>query len=568
MHSFELFVLTTNAEDVSRLDELLARHDIVARLSYGRYPYELNEALQSQRWDALLIDQASINETLAQVRAQHPEIPVIVLANEMDENQAQELILKGASDSIGRDRLAHIVPILTRELRQARRRQDEERMAVRQAAQTIPERINAGFFGLDEDPLTAYFNQAAVRLLERRSSQEKESAPPPPASDAGPAPLAQERGRLLQMMWLILENMPAGCIVVDAELRITYWNAGAEHIFGFRRQEVLGRQTYECITPVEVRTLVDDMRQRMVNGERQTHSINYNHTKDGRKILCEWYNTPLLDDNGIFVGFLSMIEDITQRQQAAEEIRKLNEQLEQRVEERTAELLASYREMEIFTYSVSHDLKAPLRSMDGFSHILLDEYAASLDEQGRSYLHKIRAAVGQMHELIEDLLSYSQMERKRPSNVHCNPEKIIQTLLEERAEEIRARQVRVTINLNCAQVAADGEELTVVLRHLIDNALKFTRDAGAACLEIGGQEGTDTCTLWVRDNGIGFDMQYHDRIFTIFQRLNRAEDYPGTGIGLAIVYKIVQRSGGRVWAKSAPGRGATFYIELPVCAKV
>jgi len=567
MHSFELFVLTTHAEDISRLEEILARHDLVARLGCGRCPYELHEALQSQRWDALLIDQTSINETLVQVRAQYPEIPVIVLANEMDENQAQELILKGANDYIGRDRLAHIVPILTRELRQARRRQDEERTAVRQAAQTIPERINAGFFGLDEDPLTAYFNQAAVRLLERRSSEEKESTAPP-ASDAGPAPLAQERGRLLQMMWLILENMPAGCIVVDAELRITYWNAGAEHIFGFSRQEVLGRQTYECITPVEVRTLVDDMRQRMVKGERQTHSINYNHTKDGRKILCEWYNTPLLDDNGIFVGFLSMIEDITQRQQAAEEIRKLNEQLEQRVEERTAELLAAYREMEIFTYSVSHDLKAPLRSMDGFSHILLDGYAASLDEQGRSYLHKIRAAVGQMHELIEDLLSYSQMERKRPSNVHCHPEKIIQAVLEERAEEIHARQVQVTLNLNCAQVAADGEELTVVLRHLIDNALKFTRDSGAACLEIGGQEGADACTLWVRDNGIGFDMQYHDRIFNIFQRLNRAEDYPGTGIGLAIVHKIVQRSGGRVWAKSAPGRGATFYIELPVCAKV
>ncbi len=246
-----------------------------------------------------------------------------------------------------------------------------------------------------------------------------------------------------------------------------------------------------------------------------------------------------------------------------QEIHRYAEELEQRVAERTAELEATNRELETFAYSVSHDLKAPLRGIDGYSRLLLEDHADHLNEEGRTFLHTIRYATDQMRRLIEDLLAYSRLERRSLTRGRVNPRALIEALIAEHAEMIERRGVQISVDLLCTEVVADTESFTQALRNVLNNALKFTREVGEPRIEIGGREDPDTCLLWVRDNGIGFDMTYHDRIFEIFQRLHREEDYPGTGVGLAIVRRAMARMGGRVWAESEPGAGATFYLEIP-----
>jgi signal transduction histidine kinase len=241
----------------------------------------------------------------------------------------------------------------------------------------------------------------------------------------------------------------------------------------------------------------------------------------------------------------------------------LNEQLESRVQERTAKLESANKELETFTYSVAHDLKAPLRGIDGYSRLLLEGHADRLDDEGRQFLHNVRDATRQMNQLLNDLLAYLRLERQDVHLGRVDPRSLIEALLAERAAEIQARGVAVSVAVPCPSVSADRDGLTMALRNLLENALKFTRDAAQPAIEVGGRDGGDSCLLWVRDNGAGFDMKYHERIFTIFQRLHRSEDYPGTGVGLAIVRKAMERMGGRAWAESEPGKGATFYLEIP-----
>jgi signal transduction histidine kinase len=276
---------------------------------------------------------------------------------------------------------------------------------------------------------------------------------------------------------------------------------------------------------------------------------------------------PLLDAQGEVYEIMGVTHDLTDRKRYETEILLFNAELEERVRERTAQVVAANKELETFAYSVSHDLKAPLRGIDGYSRLLMEDCAAALSEDCRQFVGNIRDGTEQMRRLIDDLLAYSRMERRALQDYPMAVVAVVQSVLAERAEEIRARGVEVRVDLPEATVRADPDGLLFVLRNLVDNALKFTREARPPIIEIGGRhegEGEQARQiLWVKDNGIGFDMKFHDRIFEIFQRLQRAEAYPGTGIGLAIVNKAMQRMKGRVWSESEPGRGATFYLELP-----
>ena len=271
---------------------------------------------------------------------------------------------------------------------------------------------------------------------------------------------------------------------------------------------------------------------------------------------------PIVNSRGELEHVVCQWVDISDLKQAKDELQQHREHLEELVAQRTEELHAKNQELETFAYSVSHDLKAPLRGIDGYSRLLLDDYLDRLDEDGRLFLHNIRHAARQMNQLIEDLLTYSRLERQTLKTGQVNLPHLLEELLAERANDITERRVRLTIELPFHMVMADASSLTQVLRNLLDNALKFTETVAETQIEIGGEENAETQRLWVRDNGVGFDMQYHSRIFEIFQRLHRAEDFPGTGIGLAIVRKALERMGGRVWAESQPGAGAIFYLEF------
>jgi len=287
-------------------------------------------------------------------------------------------------------------------------------------------------------------------------------------------------------------------------------------------------------------------------------------TKDGNwKWILSLGKIQERDAGGRPLRLLGTHTDITERKHAEQEIQHLNRELEERVSLRTRELVAANKELETFTYSVSHDLKAPLRGIDGYSRLLIEDHLDQLDEEGRLFLGNVRQGVEQMSQLIEDLLTYSRMERRDMLDSELDLTTQVESALEERRYELQSRNAVTRVELDSLVAHADPDGLRMVLRNLIDNALKFAPKDRPPVIDITGHVIDDTIALQIKDNGIGFDMQFHDRIFEIFQRLQRAEDYPGTGVGLAIVRKAMQRMGGRVWAEGTPGKGASFMLEIP-----
>ncbi len=285
--------------------------------------------------------------------------------------------------------------------------------------------------------------------------------------------------------------------------------------------------------------------------------------KDGSIRVWDFSSSPLghLPDGRRTV--ISMAADVTERKRLEEETRRLNADLELLVARRTKQLEVRNQELETFTYSVSHDLKAPLRGIDGYSRLLQEEYSDKLDDEGRRFLATIRRATLQMNELIEDLLAYSRLERRplNPGTIHLPG--LVDGLLAELADDIRQRAVTVSVNVPDITVSADPDGLAMALRNLLDNAIKFSGDTPQPVIDVSGRFTGETVILQVSDNGIGFDEKFKVRIFEIFQRLHRAEDYPGTGVGLALVKKAMDRMGGRAWATGRPNEGATFYLEIP-----
>lgn len=212
---------------------------------------------------------------------------------------------------------------------------------------------------------------------------------------------------------------------------------------------------------------------------------------------------------------------------------------------------------------MSHDLKAPLRGIDGYSRLLLEDYGAKLDQEGRTFLHNIRDGVDRMGQLIDDLLTYSRMERRVMHTDQVDLAGLVTQIINERRRDIDESHAEVSLSVDVPDLRADVDGLRLALRNLVDNALKFRRPNHAAKIAIRARNLPGSTEIDIEDNGIGFDMRFHDRIFDIFQRLHRAEEFPGTGIGLAIVHKALQRMGGSVHAHSRPGQGSTFTLEIP-----
>lgn len=248
--------------------------------------------------------------------------------------------------------------------------------------------------------------------------------------------------------------------------------------------------------------------------------------------------------------------------------RALNMQLERRVAERTDELQSAYRELESFSYAVAHDIKAPLRAVNAFGSLLIDEHGSKLDADAMGYVERMRRGALHMSQLVDDLLAYSRLERLELQAQPTDIAALIEACVTEQRDEAARLGAEIITELPQVLVHADPAALQQTFRNLLQNALKFSARATPPRVLIAATMHTDRLLIQVKDNGIGFDMQYHDKLFELFQRLHRLDEYPGTGIGLAIARKAVERMGGKIWAQSEFNKGATFYIELPIAKQI
>lgn len=396
-----------------------------------------------------------------------------------------------------------------------------------------------------------------------------------------------------QRFRLLVEGIKDYAIMsLDPQGLVTTWNPGAERIEGYTAAEIVGKH-FSCFysaSDVADGSPADLLKRAARDGV--VGEEGWRTRKDGSQFWANVMITALRDEAGKLTGFAKITRDVTEQRHLEQDLRNANEflehrvsqrtsevaiansqlrirqdeismlnaTLEERVTERTAELLRINNELESFSYSVSHDLRTPLRHIDGFARILNEEYVTELPQEGHRYLDRILTSANHMGHLIDDLLNLARIGRQEINRKDVTMSDLVRQSVDdlhndtERKIEWRIESLPV---LNC-----DPGLMRLVFTNLLSNASKFTQNRPAALIEVGSLVINGETTLFVRDNGVGFDPQYADKLFGVFQRLHRQEEFAGTGIGLATVQRIIHRHGGRIWAESALDRGATFYLTL------
>ncbi|MCE1255464.1 MAG: PocR ligand-binding domain-containing protein [Anaerolineae bacterium] len=360
----------------------------------------------------------------------------------------------------------------------------------------------------------------------------------------------------------LIYALPDAIYAKDINGRKTLANhADLRHIGAATEEEVLGKTDAELFPLDLAACFMSDEENIYKNGIPLLNREEYITSSDGTARWILTSKVPLHDKKGNVVGLVGIGRDITARKKADEEIHRLNVELEQRVLERTAELEAALHEIESFSYSVSHDLRAPLRGINGFGQILLEEFGDQLGPQGNAYLHRIRAASERMAQLIDDMLKLSRITRSEMQREPVNLSLLAAGILGELQSDMPQRHVKTVIQPDL-WVKGDSNLICIMLENLLNNAWKFTSKRNEAQIEVGKTLIENEIIHFVRDNGAGFDMAFADKLFSPFQRMHSPTEFEGTGIGLATVQRIVNRHGGKVWAKSALDQGTTIFFTL------
>ena len=369
---------------------------------------------------------------------------------------------------------------------------------------------------------------------------------------------AQLREREERFRLMVSAVKDYAILMLDTQGRVVTWNEGAERIKGYRADEIVG-QHFSCFYSREDRA--NDKPAKLLDtaaAKGRAEDEGWRVRKDGSAFWASVVITAVKDESGSLRGYSKVTRDLTQQKAAEAEIRQLNDDLESRA----AQLEVTNKELEGFSYSVSHDLRSPLRAVDGYSQMLEEDYADKLDEEGRRLLAVIRESSRKMATLIDDLLNFSRLGRRaiQMSAVDMN------ALLAEVIRDVRTANGGTALPIKVADVPkAQGDRalLKQVWINLVTNALKFSDGNATPAVEISATSTDAEIVYRVKDNGVGFDMKYYNKLFGVFQRLHSADEFPGTGVGLAIVHRVVSRHGGRVWAEGKLNHGAAFFFALP-----
>lgn len=361
---------------------------------------------------------------------------------------------------------------------------------------------------------------------------------------------------------LALKAGHAGTFDWNIQNNVNLWSPEVEEVHGLAQGEFGGKfEDWEALVvpddlPAAKACIETSLNSGEFAGEWRIHRRN-----DGQVRWITARAKVIFDDAGRPNRMIGLNMDVTERRQAEQEVRKLNEELEERVAQRTAQLEAANKELEAFTYSVSHDLRAPLRHISGFSKILSEEFSASLPPEAQHHVQRIQEGTRRMGQLVDDLLNLGRVGRKELSLQVAGLRSIVDDVIQSLNPDIGDREVEWKIG-ELPYVECDTALMHQVWQNLLSNALKFTRPRGHAVIAIGQEQRDGEAVVYVRDNGVGFSMKYADKLFGVFQRLHRAEDFEGTGVGLATVQRVIQKHGGRIWAEAELDKGASFYFTL------